>query len=200
MRTDLGPSRAKAAATTLRADVIEGLRWLWQHELLRPLAVAVALVNLGVSAIGALLVLFAVDVLGLPAVGYGFLIGVGAAGGLLGTLIAGPVVARFGRTASMAVAAGIAGASMLTLALAPSAVVAGASLFVGFAAVSLFNVVGRSVRQAVTPTAILGRVVAGFRFVGMSTVPISAVLSGILASLLGLRAPFILGLDSAWCS
>lgn len=125
MRTDLGPSRAKAAATTLRADVIEGLRWLWQHELLRPLAVAVALVNLGVSAIGALLVLFAVDVLGLPAVGYGFLIGVGAAGGLLGTLIAGPVVARFGRTASMAVAAGIAGASMLTLALAPSAVVAG---------------------------------------------------------------------------
>jgi hypothetical protein len=39
-----------AAPTTLRSEIAEGVRWLVRHRLLRILAVAIALMNLTLSA------------------------------------------------------------------------------------------------------------------------------------------------------
>ena len=39
----------------------------------------------------------------------------------------------------------------------------------------------------------MGRVVSAFRMLGYGTVPVGAILGGVVARTLGLRAPFLLG-------
>ena len=56
----------------------------------------------------------------------------------------------------------------------------------------VFNVIGRSLRQAVTPDRLLGRIVASFRVIGAVGVPVGAVLGGIVAGLTSVRTVFAL--------
>jgi MFS family permease len=78
VRVDLSPARPEGAAAGpvigLLADTAAGLRFLWSHTLLRDLAFVVALANLGMGANSAVLVLFALVVLGIPEVGFGVLV------------------------------------------------------------------------------------------------------------------------------
>jgi MFS family permease len=57
----------------------------------------------------------------------------------------------------------------------------------------LFSVVGRSLRQAVTPDRILGRVMTTFRLIGVGSVPIGALLGGVIAAAAGIRVPYWIG-------
>jgi MFS family permease len=53
-----------------------------------------------------------------------------------------------------------------------------------------WNVVTVSLRQAIVPDELLGRVNGAYRLFGLGTMPIGALLGGALASAFGLRAPF----------
>ena len=70
-----------APPTTLRAEIAEGVRWLWGNRLLRILALALGLMNLTLTATESILVLFAQERLGLGPVGYGTLLSSIAVGG-----------------------------------------------------------------------------------------------------------------------
>jgi MFS family permease len=61
---------------------------------------------------------------------------------------------------------------------------------VGFLTV-IFNVVLGSLRQALTPDRLLGRVISAFRLFGYGAVPLGSLLGGILARSFGLRSPFV---------
>src|SRR5690606_25746900 len=74
--------------------VIAGIRWLSRHRTLRALVLVGAAVALADSAWFAILVLYARDVLGLGAVGFGVLLATGAAGGLVGSFLAERVIAE----------------------------------------------------------------------------------------------------------
>ncbi|HEY4607097.1 MAG TPA: MFS transporter, partial [Acidimicrobiia bacterium] len=52
---------------------------------------------------------------------------------------------------------------------------------------------GRTLRQALTPDRLLGRVVASFRLIGIGAFPVGALLGGWLARLTNLRTPYLLG-------
>lgn len=82
------PAELPEVRPTLRADVVEGIRWLWDHRLLRVMSVGAAIGNLALVAGEAVLVLFAQDVLGLGAGGYGVLLSAAAVGGLAGSVLA----------------------------------------------------------------------------------------------------------------
>lgn len=92
--------------TNMRADIAEGLRYLWSHRLLRTLALLVGIGNLASAATGAVLALRLVDPgpVGLSEAGYGLVIAAGA----VGSLAVGPFVARIeavlGRARALAVA------------------------------------------------------------------------------------------------
>jgi len=58
---------------------------------------------------------------------------------------------------------------------------------------TLFNVNELSLRQQVTPNRLLGRVGAGMQFIGVGTLPLGALLGGVLGEHLGLRATFLVG-------
>jgi MFS family permease len=58
---------------------------------------------------------------------------------------------------------------------------------------AMFNIVGVSLRQAIVPDQLIGRVVSAYRMVGYGAVPAGSILGGVAGRPLGLRAPFLLG-------
>jgi MFS family permease len=176
----------------MRTDIVEGLRFVWNHEFLRGLALVVAIANFSMGAGGSILVLLALEQLGTTEAQYGLMVGVGAAGGLVGALVASRVALRIGRRWAMTTGTAALAVGQLLLATAPDGIWATAGLSLGLFGVSLFTVVGRTLRQALTPDRLLGRVVASFRLVGIGALPIGALLGGWVARATGLRTPYFI--------
>jgi MFS family permease len=151
----------------------------------------VAVVNLLAASGWAVMVLFAQERLGLDAVGFGLLFSGSAVGGVLGSLVA----ARVGRvvgTARVVVWTMVFSAlAFLVFGLSSDPWLAGVMLgLVGFLTV-VFNVVMGSLRQALTPDRLLGRVISAFRLFSYGATPLGSLLGGVLARSFGLRAPFV---------
>jgi MFS family permease len=174
----------------MRSDIVEGLVFVWNHEFFRGLALVVAIANFSLGAGGSILVLLAIEQLGTTEAQYGLMVGVGAAGGLVGALVASRIALRVGRRWSMTIGTAVLALGQLLLAAAPDGIWATAGLSLGLFGVSLFTVVGRTLRQALTPDRLLGRVVASFRLVGIGALPIGALLGGWVARATGLRTPY----------
>ncbi|HEX7146126.1 MAG TPA: MFS transporter [Actinomycetota bacterium] len=185
---ELGPEGRR---TTLRSEITEGLRWLAAHRVLRATAAMVAVVNLLAAGGWAVMVLFAQELLGLDAVGFGLLLSGSAVGGVLGSLVAARSVAVVG-TARIVIGTMIVSAlAFLAFGLSSDPWQAGVLMgVVGFMTV-VFNVVLGALRQALTPDRLLGRVISAFRLFSYGSVPVGSLLGGVLARSFGLRAPFL---------
>lgn len=136
--------------------------------------------------------LFAVELLEVSEFGFGALLGVGALGGLLGALTAGRLVARLHRRTVLVASVTISAISTAGLAAARGPLLAAAMLFITAASIATRNVVAQSLRQAIPPARMLGRVITGVRVVGLGAAPIGALVGGAVARTFGLRAPFVL--------
>lgn len=79
--------RARSQLSALRADLVDGLRWLMRQRLLRTMAILMGLLNVTLTGTSALLVLLARERLGVGSVGYGLLFTSEAAGAILGSAI-----------------------------------------------------------------------------------------------------------------
>ena len=179
--------------TTVRADVVEGLRYLWRHRLLRTLAAMTGLFNFATNATFAVFVLYAVgphSTMGLTEVTFGLLFATIAAGNLIGALLADPVIRRLGRSRSLflGILGGVGTVGIAAVTTIPL-VIATAFLIGGFTN-ALWNVVAVSLRQRITPDRILGRINSSYRLVAWGTRPLGAAAGGLLGELLGLRAVF----------
>jgi MFS family permease len=188
-----GFSVPREEPTTLRADVAEGLRYLWRHRLLRTLAAMTGLFNFATNATFAVFVLYAVgpnSAMHLTEVTFGLLFATIAAGSLIGALLADRIIRRLGRSRSLFLGilggVGIVGISALTTS---PLVIAGVFLIGGLAN-ALWNVVAVSLRQRITPDRILGRINSSYRLVAWGTRPLGAAAGGLLGELFGLRAVF----------
>lgn len=186
--------RDHAAKTTLRADVGEGLRYLFGHRLLRTLGLLLGAQNLLATAHGALFVLYATSTtygLGLSDAGVGLLLAVSAFGAFLGSLAAGPIERRLGRTNVLTVSIASFGVSLLVPGVTTNvAIVAASGTLAGSAA--LWNVITVSLRQRIIPDHLLGRVNSAYRLLGWGSMPVGAALGGALAELLSVRSVFLI--------
>ncbi|HWH36665.1 MAG TPA: MFS transporter [Candidatus Limnocylindrales bacterium] len=181
--------------TRIRSDIVEGLRYLLGHRLLRTLAVMVGVMNLASSAAFAIFVLFAIapGPMGLSEPEFGVLLTTGAIGSIAGSVYAGRLVSRFGR-ARLLVAAILASAVSTGIpALTPNPFVVGASFVVGGSAGVVWNVITVSFRQGIIPDQLLGRVNSVYRLLAWGTMPIGALLGGVLGELFGLEIVFVVG-------
>jgi MFS family permease len=188
-----GFSVPRKEPTTLRADVAEGLHYLWRHRLLRTLAAMTGLFNLATNATFAVFVLYAVgpdSAMRLTEATYGLLFATIAAGSLIGALLADPIIRRLGRSRSLFLGilggVGTVGAPALTT----NSLVIAAAFLIGGLSNALWNVVAVSLRQRITPDRILGRINSSYRLVAWGTRPLGAAAGGLLGELLGLRAVF----------
>ena len=176
--------------TTLRAEISEGLRWLWGNRVLRTLAVSLGIMNLTSTATISIFVLFAQERLGLGSVGYGVLLTSGAVGGVAGSLTAERFVRWLGAGTTMRLGLLIEAASAGVIALSREPLVVGAMFVLfGFHAI-VWNVVTISLRQQIIPERLLGRVNSAYRLLGLGGMSAGALLGGVLASGFGLTAPF----------
>jgi MFS family permease len=179
--------------TTLRADVAEGLRYLWRHRLLRTLAAMTGLFNFATNATFAVFVLYAVgpdSAMGLTEVGYGVLFATIAGGSLVGALLADPIIRQLGRSRSLLLGI-LGGVAVVGIpALTTNPLVIAAAFLVGGLTNALWNVVAVSLRQRITPDRILGRINSSYRLVAWGTRPLGAAAGGLVGELLGLRAVF----------
>ena len=179
---------------TLLQEIREGLSVVVQNPFLRALTVATALGNFGDGLLfgSGAFVLYATRELGLePSVLGGLLVCLGA-GGVLGAVVAGRITKffGFGLTVMATVFIWAVGALLLGLTYGPPSVVAPilGALFIGVGVVSpIFNTNMASLRQAITPDRLLGRVTGTSRFVTWGLLPVGALVGGWLGEAVGLR-------------
>lgn len=179
--------------TTLRYDIAEGLRFLWNQKILRTLAVMTGTFNFASSAAFAVFVLYAVgpsSVLMLSEVGFGLLLTTSAIGAFLGSFMAEWLEGKLGRSKSLALT--IAGGSLFVgaPAVTDNVYVLGAAFFIGGILIVLWNVITVSLRQRIAPNRLLGRVNSAYRLLAWGTMPLGAAAGGLLAQWLGLQAMF----------
>ncbi|MFG1999010.1 MFS transporter [Spirillospora sp. NPDC048911] len=176
------------------AEIGEGLRWLARARLPRALTLIAAAGNFGEAMALSLLVLFAHDVLGLGDVGFGLLLAAMAAGGVLGSLVSGWVVARFGaREVAIAVQVISPSAWLAIGVLGRNALVVVALFTVFSIALAMWNVVSVSVRQRLIPNELMGRVTSAGRMLAYGATPLGALAGGFVAGEFGLVAPWLVG-------
>lgn len=174
----------KSGPMNFRAEIKEGFTWLWRHDLLRPMAIILGLLN-GIAGIsGAIFILFAQEVLKTSVFIFAILGTAAAVGGIIGGLLGPKVSEKIGRGRSLALALFVM--PLMTLLVGFSSLWYLAWIFIAietFTAV-LWNVVTVSLRQSLIPSHLLGRVNSVYRFFAWGTIPIGTLLGGALVAIL----------------
>ena len=167
-------------STTLRRDIAEGLRYVLQHPVLRAIAAMAALVNFVVVTIGAQTVLFVKEWLQASDTQLGLFYAAESLGVISFSLAAGTLRKHL-RFSTVALGA-ITLHGLLTIALALMHVVWGALLLMALMAglMMLFNINVISLRQAIVPNLLLGRVTSVLNVLAGLVTPLGALIGGIL--------------------
>jgi MFS family permease len=184
---------AHADRPGVRAEMLEGIRWLVAHPPMRTLALTIVTFNVTFGAAWSVLVLYAGERLGMNAVGFGLLTSAVAVGGLIGGVSYGRLERRFSLADMMRVGLLIETFTHLSLALTTSPVVALATMVVFGAHAFVWGTTSTVVRQRAVPDAVLGRVTGIYRVAIVGGIVVGTPLGGLLARTFGITAPFWFG-------
>ncbi|TDB79330.1 MFS transporter [Micromonospora sp. KC721] len=169
----------------LRREALAGVAWLRGDRLMWRLALLGGGANLAIGALLAVLVLYVLDVLRIPAAGYGlFLAGV-VLGGLAGALTAGRLAARLGTVPVLRAALVAQSAALAVFALVRQPVIGGLALAVFGAGGTLWNSLWAAYGQARVPAGLLGRVGAARRTMTLLAAPVGATVAGLAGAAYG---------------
>jgi MFS family permease len=181
---------AQADRPSVRAEMLEGIRWLVEHPPMRTLALTIFTFNVTYGAAWSVLVLYARDRLGMNEVGFGLLTTAVAVGGLFGIVFYGRLERRFSLADIMRVGLLIETFTHLILALTTSSAVALATLVVFGVHAFVWGTTSTVVRQRAVPDELLGRVGGVYRVAIMGGLVIGTPIGGLLARSFGITAPF----------
>jgi len=178
---------------TWRADMAEGIRWLVGNPPMRTLALTILTFNVTYGAAWSVLVLYAIERLGMSEVGFGLLTTAVAIGGVVGIVSYGRLERRFALGDIMRVGLLIETFTHLSLALTTSPAVAFATLIVFGAHAFVWGTTSTVVRQRAVPDALLGRVTGVYRVAIVGGMVVGTPIGGLLARAFGITAPFWFG-------
>lgn len=163
-----------------REELREGVRWLWNHRLLRSLAITLGLLNLLSNVTTASWVLFAQEVLGTNSTEFALITVIAAIGALLGGWVSGRLAKRFGSGTLLRWALLTFTAVTFVIGAVSSWQIAAALLAVEFFTTVQWNVITVSLRQAIIPDRLLGRVNSVYRFFAWGMIPIGTAIGGVI--------------------
>ncbi|HET8630732.1 MAG TPA: hypothetical protein VFL91_25220 [Thermomicrobiales bacterium] len=189
---------ARDERRSLRDEIGEGLRLILSTPLLWANAACRATLVSSGSIVFAVYLLYLNRALGLAPAAIGAVLAAGGPSSLLAGALAGRLArsTRLGRV--LVVAAALAGAGNLLLPLASGPPRVAVPLLIAAGWVSgccgtLYDLLQVSLRQAITPTRLLGRMTTTARFIILGTTPLGALGGGLLGDALGLRATLLVG-------
>lgn len=183
----------------MRAEIKEGFLWLWRHELLRPMAIILGLLNFLATTSTALFILFAQEILQTSVFIFAILGTSAAIGGTIGGLLAPRISSRLGSGGALAVALFTFPTISLIIGLVSYwPLVWLLTAFSTIMAVT-WNVITVSLRQSIIPDYLLGRVNSVYRFFAWGSMPLGMLAAGLMVDLAGeltsrewsLRTPYL---------
>jgi MFS family permease len=177
-------------------ELKEGLAFVLRHPYLRPIAACTGSSNFFGQILFAVALLYFVRTLHLSSFETGVVFGAFGAGSIVGALAANPIQRRIGVGPAIVGNAVLFSVAGLAYPLAPKsfplpALIAG-GLVLGFGAVA-YNITQVSLRQAITPERLQGRMNATMRWVVWGTIPLGTLCGGLIATEWGLRAALWVG-------
>ncbi len=183
-----------------RAELAEGFRWLWHHELLRPMAIILGCLNALGMVTGSILILFGQEVLHTGPTAFAVLTTGGAVGGVIGGWTAGSVSRRLGAGPSLWLTLITSGVTTLLIGLMSWWPAVWFLFAVEIGVGVLWNVITVSLRQSIIPDHLLGRVNSVYRFFAWGMMPIGSLIGGLIVVVtdafgsreLALRMPWLI--------
>jgi MFS family permease len=190
-RPDSAPRREPAERRGMKLELMEGLRYVLRHPHLRAIAACTANSNFFGNVTYAILFVYFVRRLDLSATLIGVMLSCSNLGLVVGAFTAGWIGRRYGVGRTLVWSAVAVGPSLLLIPVAPTGfpvpVLVAALMLFGFSGV-VYNITQISLRQSITPERLQGRMNSVMRFVVWGVLPLGALLGGLLATTIGLRA------------
>jgi MFS family permease len=184
-----------ASAPSLRRELVDGVRYLLGHRYWRGISLSTATFNFFNNVAFAILIVYLVRRLHMSPLTIGLTFALSSAGGLAGAFLAQRIAGRIGVGRAILFSTFFS-VTLVLVPLAPRAFpipfIVGAFTIVEFAVV-LYNVSTISLTQTLVPERLLGRVNASRRFIVWGTMPLGSLVSGALASAIGLRPTLFVG-------
>lgn len=160
-------------------EIKEGLAWLWNQPLVRFMAFLTGGLNFTNAATGLIVIVRAKD-MGADDGIIGWIFGIGAVGGVIGSIIGPPIGKRLKFGPAII---GIGWVRVLIFpfyALVPNVFLLGVVSALAFIVAPIYNVVQYSYRLALIPDELQGRVNSSFRLLAFGLQPLGLVLVGFL--------------------
>jgi MFS family permease len=182
-----------SARRHLGRELVDGVRWVFGHQILRPLAMLAPFTNFSLTCVATLFLLYAVRDKGLSPATVGLIFSVSSVGALTGALISKTLIRRYriGVVYGVALAGIYASPLLLPLAGGSRPVLIGMfmlSLVLAYLGSGLSNVVQLSLRQTCTPPSLMGRMTAAFRTLLFGGGALGGLCAGLIGGAMGLRA------------
>ncbi|GAA1098762.1 MFS transporter [Nocardiopsis metallicus] len=179
----------------LLAQIREGARYVFGHEILRPVAASTLIVNLGLSPLIVLAPVLIVTDLGLSEGRAGLFFMVGAVGVLLGSMVSTRLAVHLGTGRTLVLSSLVTGVGALAVPFLTTANFWAVSVVWALSQLGIgtLNVVQVTLRQQVTPDRMIGRMTATLRFLMTGALTIGALYAGAVAELWDVRAALAVG-------
>lgn len=178
IRTSFNAADGPVERKHILRDVLEGLRYVLRHPVLRNISMMMALVNFVATTTGTQLVLFAKVRLDASNAQVAWLYAAGSIGVVVLSLLAGPLRKRWSFSQVALGALMLSGILTVAFALQHNYWIAlplwGLEGGLGI----LFNINTGSLRQAIVPNEMLGRVISIAGVLAWSAIPLGALLGG----------------------
>lgn len=181
------PPKPRGQREPAGRQILEGLRLVGSNPVLRSIVSCGTMHNFFSRMIDALYVVYLVRELGVSPLLLGTILAFGGPGALVGAIFSQAASRRFGLGKTLIAAQALTGISRILIPVAGGSLVVEASVlmlgnFLLGVSRPIFNVNQVSLRQAITPDHLQGRVNATMRFIMWSITPLGALLGGFLAS------------------
>lgn len=175
---------------SLRAEMWEGLRWIWREPVVRSLALLHGLLIFSTSGLTLIMLVIAEHKHAAP-LAIGLMFGISGVGGVLGALLGGQAHKHFRLGQIMVGAFWLFAVLWPLFAVAPSLLALGTILAAFWVVDAMYDVAQISYRLARIPDALRGRVNGAFRLVAFGCEALGIALIGVLLQQIGVLATIL---------